>query len=185
MLNLLIITNICCCIELLSIMTLLFSVLAPAHRIWPPSSGFASPQFWLSWFIVVTIIIALLMIACDSYNTWRIFFLARFYIGVPLCITGALITVWALLIAGTKNTLGIQNGLVTKGPYRFSRNPQYLGDILLLMGLAIFINSEHFAVAAMLAVFIFCLMPLPEEDWLRERYGKQYQVYQSNSPRFI
>ncbi|VVV00881.1 methyltransferase family protein [Mesonia oceanica] len=109
----------------------------------------------------------------------------RYYLGLPLFILGTSITCWAIALMGARNTLGIENKFITIGPYRYSRNPQYIGDILILMGSALFINSSMLFVPSILACIGFRLMPFPEEDWLKERYGVEYIEYYNHITRFI
>jgi protein-S-isoprenylcysteine O-methyltransferase Ste14 len=68
--------------------------------------------------------------------------------------------------------------LLTGGPFRFSRNPVYLGQVAMLLGLALL----HGAWTALLPVFVF--VPLmhrifvrPEERMLRETFGDRFQTY--------
>lgn len=92
---------------------------------------------------------------------------------------------WGIGVMGTKNTLGIQNKFIANGPYQYCRNPQYMGDILLLIGAILFVNAISFIVPALLAIIGFWLMPLPEEGWLKERYGETYEKYLNKTSRFI
>lgn len=68
--------------------------------------------------------------------------------------------------------------LVTGGIYRFTRNPMYLGMLLLLIGWAI--RLEHLGAWPWLIVFILYLNRFqiePEERALRKLFGESYDAY--------
>lgn len=76
-------------------------------------------------------------------------------------------------------------GLVTSGPYRYSRNPQYTGWILLLIGAAIAARSP-IAMALALAVVLAMRIWIPhEERHLEEEFGEEYRRYRERVPRFL
>jgi protein-S-isoprenylcysteine O-methyltransferase Ste14 len=82
-------------------------------------------------------------------------------------------------------SLGLKEALVEAGPYRFTRNPQYVGDIFLLLGWAIVCNSLQTWVVSILAAVWFALAPFTEELWLREQYGEAYEAYRHRVPRYL
>jgi protein-S-isoprenylcysteine O-methyltransferase Ste14 len=76
--------------------------------------------------------------------------------------------------------------LVTGGILRFSRNPIYLGDVLLLIAWALWLNSVTAIV--MLAPFIAYLTKFqiqPEETELRAKFANQYSDYCALVRRWI
>ena len=79
----------------------------------------------------------------------------------------------------------MRDGFVPAGPYRFTRNPQYVGDTALLLGLGIVANSELLWVTHALAALCFIVAPLSEEAWLAEQYGEEYERYRRKTPRFL
>jgi len=86
---------------------------------------------------------------------------------------------------GIKNTTGLHSGFVEKMPYKISRNPMYVGDIVLLSGLILFVNSLQSSILGLLAIIIFIIMPIPEEQWLEEKYGEEYLLYKNRTSRFL
>lgn len=73
---------------------------------------------------------------------------------------------------------GQASALVTDGPYRYSRNPMYLGMALLVLGFALALGS----VGALLGVPVFMLAVqwlfiLPEEQRLEGLFGEAYRSY--------
>ena len=74
---------------------------------------------------------------------------------------------------------------MTRGPYRYSRNPQCVAFSLGYVGFALLSNSLLSFLAAVLVSVELCLSPFAEEPWLRERYGKAYEDYTTRVPRFL
>lgn len=173
-----------CVIEIFVLLLIIWSVAFPPKRVWPPPS-WTSIKFWVVWICIVAIFFGLIYLAIDGFNSWQLNAAIRYFLGLPVSLIGMLYAFWGIGVLGTKNSLGIQNQFITRGPYRYCRNPQYMGDILLLMGAILFINPINFIVPAILAIIGFWLMPLPEEDWLEERYGEPYETYLNKTSRFI
>jgi protein-S-isoprenylcysteine O-methyltransferase Ste14 len=74
--------------------------------------------------------------------------------------------------------------LSTTGPYRWSRNPQYVGYFLFLLGFALN-DCSLWCLAALLAVATgLHLLVLVEEEHLRRIFGEQYVEYCRKAPRY-
>lgn len=76
--------------------------------------------------------------------------------------------------------------LVIKGLYRFSRNPMYLGMLLMLT--AAFLYFGEGLNAALLALFFVLITELqikPEEKALEEKFGEEYRAYKKRVRRWI
>lgn len=68
--------------------------------------------------------------------------------------------------------------LVTTGPYRWTRNPMYLGQALLLLGWALWLGQPlALACVAAYALWIDRLQIPAEEHALRSRFGADYSAY--------
>jgi protein-S-isoprenylcysteine O-methyltransferase Ste14 len=68
--------------------------------------------------------------------------------------------------------------LVTQGIYRFSRNPMYVGDALMLIGWALWLaNAAALALVALFVVYLNRYQIAPEERALEARYGAPYAEY--------
>ena len=103
------------------------------------------------------------------------------YVVVWVCFAGAC----GLNACGRTNSLGLGDGFVAAGPYRFTRNPQYLGDNVLFLGLCIIANSQLLWVTHALLALALIIKPLSEEVWLQEQYGEEYERYRRDTPRFL
>jgi protein-S-isoprenylcysteine O-methyltransferase Ste14 len=76
--------------------------------------------------------------------------------------------------------------LVSEGPYRFTRNPMYLGMVLLSASWPLMMGLYwNLWAAAALAVWLHFRFVLPEEEFLRERLGVGYLEYASRNPRWL
>ena len=76
--------------------------------------------------------------------------------------------------------------LFDDGPYSFSRNPNYLGAILALLGGAVAVDSLWVAVGAVLTAAILDVwMIRPEERYLAARFGDEYRAYCKKTRRWI
>ena len=78
------------------------------------------------------------------------------------------------------------DALVTSGPFRRFRNPIYLGDAMILLGLAELTKNLWFIAGAVLfGVLVTWLAILPEERHLEARFGDAYRAYKARSRRWL
>lgn len=75
--------------------------------------------------------------------------------------------------------------LVTSGAYRYSRNPQYTGWILLLSGAAVTARSPLALTLALTVVAAMRIWIPQEEGHLEEHFGEDYVRYRRQVPRFL
>ncbi len=106
----------------------------------------------------------------------------RFTLGAGLVLLGALLNSTSIARFKKHHTHHAldkpAHTLVTDGPYRFSRNPIYLGYACLYVGLAIFLdNAWIFVLAAPLVATIHVVVVRPEEDYLAGKFGGEYHDY--------
>ncbi len=119
-----------------------------------------------------------------DFNSFAFHHWARFLVGGVLMACG-LFALWGYLALGVHASQGLGGEIVTTGPYRYSRNPQYVGTIPALLGYAIICNSVLAFVAALLVSGWFLLVPFAEESWCREHLGAAYEEYSKRAPRFL
>lgn len=76
--------------------------------------------------------------------------------------------------------------LVTKGPYRHSRNPMYLTLSILLIAWAVFL-SDLLALMLMPAFYAYMtrFQIIPEERALKEKFGDEYEKWAERTPRWL
>jgi len=78
------------------------------------------------------------------------------------------------------------SSLVVSGLYRFTRNPMYLGLLLILIGVALWLGSfVNAAVVVGFVAYITANQIKPEEERLQEVFGAQYHSYMQEVRRWI
>jgi len=99
--------------------------------------------------------------------------------GIPVSIAGLTLRAWA---AGH---LAKNQQLATGGPYAYTRNPLYLGTLLVAAGLAVAARSVGLALL-FTAVFIFVYLPviMLEQQHLRKLFP-EYADYAARVPAFV
>ena len=110
-------------------------------------------------------------------------------IGSPFLLLGEWIRVWAVGYAGASTrgrTLGAARSLVTTGPYQHVRNPLYLGNLLLSLGIC-WIANVYWMSAVLVIGYLAQYIPIirSEETYLSQTCGAVYQHYYDAVPRFL
>ncbi|MFN2546839.1 MAG: isoprenylcysteine carboxylmethyltransferase family protein [Myxococcales bacterium] len=109
--------------------------------------------------------------------------------GLALCVTGQALRAWVLgqVPDGTsgQNEKLIATQLNTHGPYAFTRNPLYLGNLGIVLGLCLIAHDPLLLViVAALFALQYRAIIAAEEGFLRDRFGPQFDDYCSKVPRF-
>lgn len=155
----------------------------PERRIYPMSGKTA--WYYAMWLLFYFVLFTNPLFVVLDWNTGVWTSPLRFWLAVPLVFAGALLFVAGFTALGAKNTSGLRDGFVARGPYLFTRNPQYLGDILMFTGVSIAANSEVVLVTHAFTSLVFLLAPMAEEPWLKEQYGETYTSYRREVPRLL
>lgn len=153
-------------------------------RIWPtPGPGsWQNPVFWT---LFRTLNVAAIGNAvASSGGMLDLPEIVRFG-GLCLLFGALALYVSALLALGKANTYCEAGGLVTRGIYRWTRNPQYATIIPLYVGLAIAADSAQTTVLCAGLIAVYILMAVVEEPWLESAYGEPYRRYRQRVPRFF
>ena len=76
--------------------------------------------------------------------------------------------------------------LITAGPYRFSRNPIYIGNGLIGLGLT-WLSGITWALPVFVILFLIQYIPIVrfEEAVLEEKFGDEFRQYKKQAPRWI
>ncbi len=106
---------------------------------------------------------------------------AWFPAGVSIYLLGALVIALAIF---DFRTTAIDRP-VTKGIYRYSRNPMYLGTFLFFAGTAIISLSWIFMALTGVFISLTHIIVISEERSCLHKYGKAYQEYMNHIPRWI
>jgi protein-S-isoprenylcysteine O-methyltransferase Ste14 len=130
-------------------------------------------------------------------------FLLNWLLPLPLAFPRMLVWIgYALIIIGlglpfsaasrimkahtTLDPHGSVTEIVTSGPYRFSRNPIYLGFVCLLIGFP-FIFSSYWGLilSPVLIVLLYQLVIKYEEAYLEKKFGDVYTSYKFRVRRWL
>ncbi len=117
-------------------------------------------------------------------------FKLTFMIGLFITILGQsirMLTVGLVYVArgGKKRRIHAEN-LVTDGMFSHARNPLYVGNIFMIVGMSILSNSL-FAILFMIPLFIFIYQAIvrAEENFLKNKFGIVYDTYCKNVNRWL
>lgn len=90
------------------------------------------------------------------------------------------------IIRGGRDHQVYADRLVTGGIYSHVRNPMYLGNFFLLIGLSVASNSWVFVLAGIpIAVLTHVAIVAAEEDFLRTKFGAEFDAFCARSPRWL
>lgn len=112
-------------------------------------------------------------------------------LGLALVLTGALLTLWCIVTfvargRGTPAPFDPPREFVAAGPYRYVRNPMYIGAFGVLLGAGLALRSPSIVgLAALFLVFTHLLVLLYEEPVLASRFGDPYLHYKSSVHRWF
>lgn len=118
-------------------------------------------------------------------------------VGVPYTVLGLVsiiggvgLFIWTIqLFKVHKTTLhprGKASALITTGPYRLSRNPIYLGFLLIAIGTAFLFANLLAFVGPLIFFFFISTFVIPfEEDMLTKLFGGEYSSYHARTRRWI
>ncbi len=114
----------------------------------------------------------------------------RHLIGAPLLTIGGVIIYLSqkALVAANQPTAPGQptTTIVTSGPYRFSRNPLYLGLLLCYCGLGVALDIPWLLILALPTMRVAQqLLIVPEERYLEEKFRAEFVQYKARVRRWL
>jgi protein-S-isoprenylcysteine O-methyltransferase Ste14 len=125
----------------------------------------------------------------DRHNFLEINILLIRIMGVMIYIAGFSWVIWSFLTLGKQHSgeVTVQKGhkLITKGPYKWVRNPMYLGLILFPLGIGLVFGSWIGITLPILLVFLFIWRIRDEEELMGKEFGDEWQKYSKHSWRLI
>jgi protein-S-isoprenylcysteine O-methyltransferase Ste14 len=142
---------------------------------------------------IIALILGVAMWAVARYLPWgRFEFAAQMLLAVCLLAVGLLIALAAIVsFIAAKTTINPMrpdrtSNLITSGIYRYSRNPIYLADALILAALATWLGSIYNYL--ILFIFLWIIQGVQiaaEERALTQLFGERYTAYCSNVRRWL
>jgi protein-S-isoprenylcysteine O-methyltransferase Ste14 len=113
------------------------------------------------------------------------------YLGLPVAVLGALIAASCIAVfvsrgRGTPFPLDAPREFVATGPYRYVRNPMYIGGSLVILGAGLWLQSPSIVVLSVLFLLLMHLVALIyEEPSLEHRFGSSYRQYKASVHRWL
>lgn len=119
-----------------------------------------------------------------EYRYWLLF------LGLAITITGQTLRAATIGLAyierGGRNKQVYASRLVTEGIFKHCRNPLYVGNILMLLGVGVLANSWLYLLLFMPAfLFIYQSIVLAEESFLRSKFGEEFDQYCQSTHRWL
>jgi protein-S-isoprenylcysteine O-methyltransferase Ste14 len=148
--------------------------------------GFVAP--WDQWLHLDTIRTWQLIASWPTRAGWLSFNTATIVVlvlGIIWALKGAILRTWATAYLGpsiVQDKAMHGEGVVAAGPYRYLRNPLYLGTFIHTFALALLMPPSG-AIFCIVAVFLFQLRLIAgEESFLTAKLGESYLAYRAKVP---
>lgn len=154
---------------------------SPGVRFPPPFLFVAA--FGIGWLIETRVKRAPITMSPDLSS-------GRAIIGWVLLAGGFALLAWGMVTFARARTAIIPNRpaatIVESGPYRFTRNPMYVGFTVAHVGGALLLNSAWPVVMLPVALIALKLLVIVrEERYLTEAFGAEYTAYQGRVRRWL
>ena len=111
------------------------------------------------------------------------------YVGVLLYLLGFAWVVWSFLTLGKQHsgevTIQKEHELITNWPYRWIRNPMYLGLVVFPFGIALVFGSWIGIALPILLIGLFIWRIRDEEKLLKQEFGQRWENYCKHTWRLI
>jgi protein-S-isoprenylcysteine O-methyltransferase Ste14 len=112
------------------------------------------------------------------------------FAGLAIIAFGSWMRLWAGAVFYRQNpsmvSFNVPPKLVTTGPWRYSRNPLYLGLIMIGLGFSIFFSSYSDLIFTLVgAVLLHLEVVMHEEEVLTQKFGNVYLDYKKQIRRWI
>ena len=109
-------------------------------------------------------------------------------LGTIWLITGLIIYLFGIVfisVAILNFATSPKDEVITKGLYSFTRNPMYVGLVLIQVGLGIACTSWLYLLLTVVLVVMLNANSSAEERFCLYRYGDDYREYMNNTPRWV
>jgi protein-S-isoprenylcysteine O-methyltransferase Ste14 len=120
----------------------------------------------------------------ESLGVWQI-------IAVLLILSGLFLIFWVSFAharhgKSTPLLFSTPKKFVATDPYTFSRNPMYVGMLVVLVGEALLLQAPWMlAFTALIFIIFFFYVKFEEEPKMTRRFGASYQDYMKKVPRWL
>ena len=133
--------------------------------------------------------LAYLLLFCPGPRLFHDYRIAA-VLGLAIAVAGQLLRAvtigLAYIVRGGKNRQVYAKKLVCEGMFAHCRNPLYLGNFLILVGLGFIANSVLFVVAGIpFFILAYSAIIAAEENYLRQKFGDEFDAYCAAVPRLL
>ena len=134
--------------------------------------------------IVLEWLVGLHFLPPMAWSGWQL------YLGLVLVLAAVALAGWAVRTFSAVGTNVSPHEpalkLATSGPYRFTRNPMYLGFVLLFVGVSLIFSLEWgIILAPVLALVLHFGVVLREERYLTDKFGQPYRDLLARTRRWF
>lgn len=140
--------------------------------------------------VSVCVVIPSILLYISNWH-WGYFRFWMFILAIVCFLAGLILVVSTIKLFpklgnGTPAPWDSTTRLIISGPYAYVRNPMITGVVLILAGETLLLASPAIGIWAVIFLVInMFYFPLSEEPGLRKRFGKDYELYCKNVPRYI
>ena len=126
-----------------------------------------------------------------EYLDWIVGISATLWpLGVVMILLAILVAVWAFFTFKNIHTTIMPNKaashLATNGPFRWSRNPIYVGDIVLICGVGLATGNPWMFITAAVAIFAIEEFAIKREEiHLKAKFGQDWNEYARRVRRWV
>jgi protein-S-isoprenylcysteine O-methyltransferase Ste14 len=145
--------------------------------------GFPLTMYFFTWFVGYENVATLwyLLVGLTGKDLF-----VSIFLGVILPISNMIIIPGMFLIVfGWSRIFRAKNQLVTTGIYGHVRHPQYLGFLLLTLGINFLWTTFSTLILWPILALLYYRLAKEEEKGMEEKFGEEYRKYKNTVPMFI
>jgi len=131
-------------LELVYFVLFILTIKLPGFRFWPPPKA-RSWQFFTAWLVAALVTVNFLFLGLLNFDSFCLpHLMKRLPLALVFLIPGSIIGSWSFANFGLKSTIGLGDELITGGPYKYTRNPQYIGDMVNIVDYRVVRNNPQY-----------------------------------------
>jgi len=145
--------------------------------------GFPLTMYFFAWFLGYENVATLwyFLVSVTGYDLF-----VSIYLSVVLPIANVIIlTGMFFIVFGWSRIFKAKNALVTTGIYAHVRHPQYLGFLLLTLGINFLWTTFSTLILWPILALLYYRLAKEEEKDMEEKFGEEYREYKNTVPMFI